>query len=250
MEVIVRIIKTNSWTGITKWSTCYDYISSYWTRSGNLYTGLNAEDAARLEKEIGYAEGQLSPGSKFWDTFAIKIGRKDLILNTDRPEDELKYLFLKKHKRVADGLNNVTSSTDYVIINKDSEAKEVNKINKIKREAYREMDKMSVEDMRKCLRLYGIKSDTLSNEMVEAKLSEQIEAAPDKFIMKWVDNPNKEITFVIEEAIAKNIIRKNRTQYFFGTDLIGNGIDDVIAYLNNKKNQDIRIAIQQEIKSK
>ena len=47
--------------------------------------------------------------------------------------DRLKYLFLKKHKRVADGLNNVTSSTDYVIINKDSEAKEVNKINKIKR---------------------------------------------------------------------------------------------------------------------
>jgi len=159
-------------------------------------------------------------------------------------------LFLKKHKRVADGLNNVTSSTDYVIINKDSEAKEVNKINKIKREAYREMDKMSIEDMRKCLRLYGIKSDTLSNEMVEAKLSEQIEAAPDKFIMKWVDNPNKEITFVIEEAIAKNIIRKNRTQYFFGTDLIGNGIDDVIAYLNNKKNQDIKLAIMGEIKSK
>lgn len=250
MEVIVRIIKTNPWTGITKWSTCYDYISSYWTRSGNLYTGLNAEDEARLEKEIGYAEGQLSPGSKFWDTFAIKIGRKDLILDTDRPEDELKYLFLKKHKRVANGLNNVTSSTDYVIINKDSEAKEVNKINKIKREAYREMDKMSIEDMRKCLRLYGIKSDTLSNEMVEAKLSEQIEAAPDKFIMKWVENPNKEITFVIEEAIAKNIIRKNRTQYFFGTDLIGNGIDDVIAYLNDKKNQDIKLAIMGEIKSK
>nr|DAX21779.1 MAG TPA: RECA-STRANDED DNA BINDING DOMAIN, RIKEN [Caudoviricetes sp.] len=112
------------------------------------------------------------------------------------------------------------------------------------------MDKMSIEDMRKCLRLYGIKSDTLSNEMVEAKLSEQIEAAPDKFIMKWVENPNKEITFVIEEAIAKNIIRKNRTQYFFGTDLIGNGIDDVIAYLNNKKNQDIKLAIMGEIKSK
>lgn len=31
MEVIVRIIKANPWTGLTKWSTCYDYISSYWT---------------------------------------------------------------------------------------------------------------------------------------------------------------------------------------------------------------------------
>ncbi len=51
MEVIVRIIKTNPWTGITKWPTCFDYVSSYWTRSGNLYTGLSAEDATRLEKK-------------------------------------------------------------------------------------------------------------------------------------------------------------------------------------------------------
>jgi hypothetical protein len=178
------------------------------------------------------------------------LGKNDLILNTDKPEDELKYLFLKKHKRVADGLNNVTPSTDYVIINKDSEAKEANKLNKIKREAYREMDKMSIEDMRKCLRLYGIKSDTLSNEMVEAKLSEQIESAPDKFITRWVENPNREMNFIIETAISKNIIRRNRSQYYFGTDMIGNGLEDVIAYLNDKKNQDIRLAIQQEIKSK
>lgn len=100
MEVIVRIIKTNPWTGITKWPTCFDYLSSYWTRSGNLYTGLSAEDAARLEKEIGYPEGQLSPNSTFWDTFAVKIGKKDLILDTNRPEDELKYLFLKSIKEL------------------------------------------------------------------------------------------------------------------------------------------------------
>ena len=103
MEVIVRIIKTNPWTGITKWPTCFDYVSTYLTRSGNLYTGLSVEDATRLEKEIGYPEGQLSPNSTFWDTFAVKIGKKDLILDTNRPEDELKYLFLKNHKRVANG---------------------------------------------------------------------------------------------------------------------------------------------------
>ena len=250
MEVIVRIIKSNPWTGITKWPACYDYISTYWTRSGNIYTGLTSEDQSRLEKELGYNEGYLSQNSSFWDTFAIKLGRKDLILNTDKPEDELKYLFLKNHKRVADGLNKITPATDYVLINKDSEAKEANKKNQIKRDAYRELDKMSIEDMRKCLRLYGIKSDTMSNELIEAKITEQIEQSPEKFLLKWVNNPNKEINFIIEEAIAKNIIRKNRAQYFFGTDLIGTGIEDVIAYLNNKKNQDLKLAILQEIKSK
>lgn len=250
MEVIVRIIKVNPWTNMTKWSNCYDYVGSYWMRSGNLYTGLSAEDASRLEKAIGYPEGHLRQQSDFWNTFAIKLGRKDLVLNTDKPEDELKYLFLKKHKRVADGLSKVTPGTDYVLINKDAEAEQRNVINKVKREAYRELDKMSIESMRKCLRLYGIKSDTMSNELVEAKMSEQIEISPEKFMLKWVNNPNKEINYVIEEAVAKNIIRKNRTQYFFGTDMIGNGVDDVAAYLNDKKNQDIKLAILNEIKSK
>ena len=242
MEVIVRIMKVNPWTGLTKWPTTYDYVGPYWTRNGNIYTGLSTADARRLEKALGKQE--------VWDTFAVKIGKKDVILDTDRPLDELQYLFLKGHKRVADGLSNMNPSKDYVLINKDAEAEQTNRINKAKREAYRELDKMSIEDMRKCLRLYGMKSDTMSNELVEAKLSEQVETSPEKFMLKWVNNPNKEINFVIEEAIAKNIIRKSRTQYFFGTDLIGNGIDDVIAFLQDKKNQDIKLAILNEIKSK
>ena len=250
MEVIVRIMKVNPWTGLTKWPTTYDYVGPYWTRNGNIYTGLSTADARRLEKASGKQEGELNPDSEFWDTFAVKIGKKDVILDTDRPLDELQYLFLKGHKRVADGLSNMNPSKDYVLINKDAEAEQTNRINKAKREAYRELDKMSIEDMRKCLRLYGMKSDTMSNELVEAKLSEQVETSPEKFMLKWVNNPNKEINFVIEEAIAKNIIRKSRTQYFFGTDLIGNGIDDVIAFLQDKKNQDIKLAILNEIKSK
>lgn len=63
-------------------------------------------------------------------------------------------------------------------------------------------------------------------------------------------NPNREMNFIIETAISKNIIRRNRSQYYFGTDMIGNGLEDVIAYLNDKKNQDIKLAIMNEIKSK
>lgn len=250
MEVIVRIVKVNPWTGLTKWSTTFDYVGPYWTRTGNIYTGLSEEDARRLEKELGYEEGKLNPSSEFWTTFAVQLGKRDLILDTSKPYDELKYLFLKNHKRVADGMNAMNPSKDYLLINKDSEAEETNKRNKVKRDAYRELDKMSIEDMRKCLRLYGMKSDSMSNELVEAKLSEQIESAPDKFISKWVNNPNKEMNWMIEEALSKNILRRNRAQYYFGTDLIGNGVEDVIAYLKDKKNQDILISIKNELKSK
>lgn len=250
MEVIVKLTKINPWTGLIKWSNCFDYVSTYWTRSGSRYTGLTTEKARELEQKMGKAEGELDPSSTFWDTFAIKIGKRELIINTDRPEGELQYLFLLKHKRVANGLDKVTPATDYVLINKEAEAEQANKINKIKRDAYRALDKMSLEDMRKCLRLFGIKADTMSNELVEARLTENIERDPAKFIRIWVENPNKEINFIIEEALSKNIIRKNRSAYYFGTDLIGNGFEDVIAYLKDKKNQDLYLSIIGEIKSK
>ena len=250
MEVIVRIIKSNPWTGLTKWSKCFDYLSPYYTRTGNYYTGLTPQQAIEFEKKLGYPDGHLSVNSDFWTTFVIKLGKEDLVLNTEKALDELRYLFLKGHKRVADGLSNINPSKDYVLINKDVEAEEANKINKVKREAYRNFDKMSIEDMRKCLRLYGLRADDMSNELVEAKMSEQVERDPARYLLKWVNNDEKELMFIIEEAVAKNIIRKNRTQYFYGTDMLGNGIDDVISYLKEKKNQDIKMTILQEIKSK
>ena len=250
MEVIVRIIKSNPWTGVTKWSKCFDYLSPYYTRTGNYYTGLTPQQAIEFEKKLGYPDGHLSVNSDFWTTFVIKLGKEDLVLNTEKALDELRYLFLKGHKRVADGLSNINPSKDYVLINKDVEAEEANKINKVKREAYRNFDKMSIEDMRKCLRLYGLRADDMSNELVEAKMSEQVEKDPARYLLKWVNNDEKELMFIIEEAVAKNIIRKNRTQYFYGTDMLGNGIDDVISYLKEKKNQDIKMTILQEIKSK
>ena len=250
MEVIVRIIKSNPWTGLTKWSKCFDYLSPYYTRTGNYYTGLTPQQAIEFEKKLGYPDGHLSVKRDFWTTFVIKLGKEDLVLNTEKALDELRYLFLKGHKRVADGLSNINPSKDYVLINKDVEAEEANKINKVKREAYRNFDKMSIEDMRKCLRLYGLRADDMSNELVEAKMSEQVEKDPARYLLKWVNNDEKELMFIIEEAVAKNIIRKNRTQYFYGTDMLGNGIDDVISYLKEKKNQDIKKTILQEIKSK
>lgn len=250
MEVVVKILNKSPWANVEKWSSCYDYISSYWTRSGNVYTGLSEEDRIELEKALGYEEGTLSPYSQFWSTFAIKLGKDELVLHTQRPDDKLRYLFLKGHKRVADGMKAVNPSKDYVLINRNEEAEAINRKGKVKREAYKSFDKMSLEDMRKCLRVFGIKSDTLSNEVIEAKLIEILEKRPEQFITRWVKNDNREITYVIEEALSKNILRRSRTQYFFGTDLIGNGLDDVIAYLDNKKNQDIKMAILQELKSK
>lgn len=250
MEVVLKRKNKDTWAHITKYKSCFDYIAPYWTRSGNIYTGLTEADERRLEKLLGFAEGQLARGSKYWTTFCIKLGEGEIILNTEMPWDELRYLFLKGHKRVATSIADIKAATDYVLINKEAEAQESNRINRIRRNAIREFDKMSLEDMRKCLRLYGYKADTMSAELVESKLLSLVEADPNKYFIKWVNNKTKSTEFVIQQAVAKNVLRKSRNIYYHGTDIIGNSLEDAIAYLDNPTNQDLRLSIMSEIESK
>lgn len=250
MEVILRFARVNPWAGIAKYKNCYDYIGTYWTRSGNRYTGLTEEDARRLEKEMGYEEGHLAPTSTFWKTYSIRIGAKDVYLHTEKPEDELAYLFLKNHKRVALGLSNIKPQNDYVLVNSEAEAEAKNKINRVKREAITEFNKMSLEEMRKCLRIYGNRADNISNELVENKLFELIEKDPNKFFLIWVNNKNKETQYILDTAISKNIIRKSKNIYYYGTDVIGRSNDDAISFLNNKANQEIKMSILDQIETR
>lgn len=250
MEIIVKHKRRDPWSGVTKYKNCFDYIGPLLTRSGNVHTGLTEEDATRLESLLNFPKGQLAPYSAYWKTFAVKISNNELILDTSRPWDELQYLFLRNHKKVANGLGDSKPGTDYVMINKDSEAKEANRIAKRKRDAIKEFDKMSLEDMRKALRIFGFKADTMSNELVENKLFEIVEKDPEAFFSKWVDNKTKDTEFIITYAIAKNIMRKSRNVYYYGTEIIGNSMEDTIAYLDNKNNQDLRMAIMNELESK
>lgn len=243
MVVELKIKKKNPWAGLIKYKSCYDYIAPYFTRSGSIYTGLTPEDEAKFEKALGYAEGTLAKSSPFWQTFTVKIGARNMILDDQFPRQEMIIKFLSGHKRVATSLDKLTAGKDYILINRQAEAVEQNKLNKLRRDAIKAFDKLTLDEMRKCLRLFGVKSDTLSNELVESTLFTLVDKQPKKFFEKWVDNKNKETEFLIESAIAKGIIRKDRTQYYYGSELLADSLDACVAYLDAKKNQDLKLSI-------
>lgn len=260
MEVIIRPLLKNQWAGIIRFKNCDDYVGTYFTRSGNLHTGLTEEDeamklpkgttAARLEKALQKQEGTLLPYSDFWKTFYIKMGTKDIILDTDQPLDELKYLFLKTHRDIVIGFTGNNPRANYMIINKESEAKLANKYNQDRRRAMKEFDKLSLTDMRKLLRLYGHRSDNISAELVESKLYEIVDRDPKKFFDKWVDNKRRETEYLIMDAIAKNVIRKNKSEYKYGVDTLGMSMDDAINYLDAADHRDLKATIINETSNK
>jgi hypothetical protein len=262
MEVILRPLLRNAMPGVRgRFKNCFDWIGTYYTRTGNLHTGLSEQDkdlkleagttAARLEKVLQMEPGTLLPYSSYWKTFYVRTDNKDIVLNTEIPDDELKYVFLRSHKDVADGFNDMSKpKADYVLINREIEAIESNKNGQLRRKAAVEFNKLSLTDMRKLLRLYGHRSDNLSSELVENKLYEMIERDPQKFFDKWVENKRRETEFLISDAIAKNVIKKNRSEYKYGVDSIGMSLDDAINYLDSTEHRDLKLTIINEVNSK
>ena len=243
MKVTVEPISANMWSNIIHYKNCYTDISTYYLNNGTKYTGLTTEDRERLEKETGF---DLKPSSDYWKTFFIRMSDKPLILDLEDPFDELRYLFLRGHKLVQSSLKNKKATAKYVIVDEQAEAEEINKKSKVKRSAVKAFDKLSTSDISKALRLYGYKSEGVGIEQAEAKLYDLVEADPQKFLDVWVDNKNRETQFLIEAAISKNIIRKNKNAYMYGTEIIGHSLEDTIAFLEDKKNQDLKLVIINE----
>ena len=240
MKVILRPIGWNKWSGIVKYKNCFEDIGSYYTRSGLLYTGLSEEDEKRLGAKLGLDLGR---NSIYWQNFFIRTGATDIILDTDNDMDELKYLFLKSHKRVKNSLMENKAGANFVLINRDEEAKRDNLYAKVERDAITAFGKLTPSEMRKCLRIFGHNADTMSNEVAEAKLYQIIKANPQSFLDRWVNNTDREQQVLIETAISKNIIRRDKHMYKYGSDVIGNSLEETIGFLKDPRNQDIKIGI-------
>jgi len=243
MNVRLKPIQANSWSGIERYPNCNDSLGPYYTRSGVIYTGLEREDEKRLGDLLGY---DLRKGSNFWDTFRIRIGKETVVLDTDTPEDELKYLFLKNHKRVKGSITEVKATANYYLHNPEEEAVIFNTINRIKRKAIQEFDKMKPADIRKALRLYGDNGTNVSDSVAEDRLYARVEQNPKHFFKVWVDNKNRATEYLVKEAVAKNVIRKNKNIYSFGSTTLGNTLEDAILFVNSPANSDIKVAILNE----
>ena len=250
MVVELKIKKKNPWGAFLKYRNCFDYIAPYFTRSGSIYTGLTPEDEKYFEKALGYEEGHLAKTSEFWSTFCVKVGARGLLLDDSIPRQAMIIKFLTGHKRVATSLDKLDAGKDYLLINREAEAVEQNKQNKLRRDAIKEFDKLSIEQMRQCLRLFGMSADRMSNELVESTLFGMVDKNPKKFFDKWINNKAKDTEFLLEQAIAKGVIRKDKTHYFYGTDMFADTLPDAIAYLDSKKNQDLKLAIINETNNK
>ena len=164
VKMKVRLKKRRStWSDVDFYKNAKHWVGSYLTRTNQRYCGLNKEERDRLADATNLPLNDRN----FWKNYAIKLDYKGVLLDTEDPYDEIRYLFLKDHKDVMVGYNDKTKpNAPYVLINDDLEAQEKNKYNKVKRTAMSYIDKMSLTDMMKCLRLFGVRAENVSMDIL------------------------------------------------------------------------------------
>ena len=246
MIVVLQPVNTNEWAGVINYRNCHTDLCPYLQKNGSLYTGFKKgvdEDDKALARISKFMNTDLSQNSEFWKTFFIRVTDEDIMLDLNDTYDELKYHFLKNHMDVKNSPSERKAGARWVLVNADEEAKKANLGNRVKREVYAELNKMTVQDMRDAVRLYGERSEDMSGEVVESKLTEYIDRNPERFKELWIDNKARKTQVLLERAVQKGIIRKSGQRFLYGTTDMGSGIHAAIAWLDNIENQDIKASV-------
>lgn len=251
--MIVKIKQTekkNSWEGGFKsprFKGAKDILTAFYDKFGSRITGLSKEDEVRLGDIFKVDLNSVAP---FWDDYKVIIGSKGLTLNTDKPEDELKYLLLKAHYRVRESVNDMSKpNADYVIVNEEIEAdSQLNKAD-VRIKAYTTFANLTSDQKADILRLYPsyTRTDNVSPKVIEAKLLSEMEKDFAKF-NRLTEDANRDMKVFLKDLVSANILTKNRNAYKYGNDVLGHNDETTIEFLNDPENQSLKVSLMKELK--
>jgi len=253
-KVTLKPIKKNGWLpddhdGSIRYSKCFERLTVQATRgTGVLNTGLTEEDERRLEDKMNMSPGTLSRYNKdYWTMFRVDVAKEGTILDLAFPEDELKYLVLKAHQRVANSEMERFDSpfAEYVMTSEEQEAKVENKKSKLKRKAYKVFSNMNTTEMKDVLKVMGKRAgDDASVDFVESQLDKIVTDNPQAFITT-VEDPTFKMRAFIDDCISLRVLVKSGTKYQLpGGDTVGYTLEQTIEYLQNPDNQEVYLDLK------
>ena len=227
-------------------------------RNNNFAQILTQEEEEGLERIMGVDHGYLSvhrAKDNFWDKQTVKLSKEGLHLNLTVPTDYIKYKMLLAYTDyVSPSILDTPLKKSYkyeVVRDKDINTKEMTSVD-YNRTAYRLFGKLesSREQLAGVIRVLANKSvATTDHDWLIKEVGKLVEADPKRFV-ETLNDPNYKTKLFIEQGIsAKNIIR-NRGLYSTkdGVELCEEGetptLMNAIKFLNNIKNQEIKLAIE------
>lgn len=230
-----------------KYTGCADkWVPGLSRKTGLLQTGLSKEEEKEFENKLRLPEGTLSPSSKYWDTFFIIIPEEGLTLDTELDEHLLQYKILTSDPTIVEGREKLktTANAEYLIESEEGEAKNQNKQRSVIAKAYSIFYGMTQSDVIDALFMFGKDAKNITFEVAQNRLGEIVEESPSKFLEVVGDKLFTDKVWVMK-LIKEGIVKKHgagkgaNQPLYFEDILLGANLDEAVAYLKAKENQNV-----------
>jgi len=197
------------------------------TRKNNYYTKKEAK--IRLKNEVTY-------------------------LDLSRPDDYMKYkilLTVKDRIALSDDPRETKMTQKFALVDENHETQQ--QLNELdtKLSAYTEYGSIK-KDFRSLRHVIMVATGkkvgkNAKLEFLQTEANRLLSNAPEAFL-NAVRDKDLETKILIQDAITAKALRKQGIAYYTpGGDLIGNNLAEAVEFLNNKKNQDLRLVIEKKV---
>lgn len=208
-------------------------------RTGLRKVILDNTEQRNFEKQLGMAEGTLSPSSEYWRDFTVDIQGSDLILDPNSVMDQLRLKVLRsKTSLIANGLEELKTKSlaEFVIVSEAEEAKKSNIIRNIKSKAYAALGNMTTSDMEDVLVAMGKKPTSMSKDMIEDAMGREVETNAAKFLAIYT-NPKFQNLVFMNKLLNMGILVKRGEAIVYEEEVLGYDNSSAIDYLYSPANK-------------
>lgn len=219
-------------------------------KGGYFKTGLTEDEERYYEEQLKLEKGMLNKHSKWWSevfnvVHPIRLNRtKSTELILDNPINQLKYRALLENSKVANSeIEKSRPNIEFFIDDGEAKAKSENELFNYEFEGMGAIHKMSPEEKRGNLRLFGKKGvDTVSEGMLNAQLVLELKKDP-KLFVETISDKDVITKAFIQELIEKHLIKRKGNYYLHGEDTIANSTEECVEYFNDIKNQSVKLTL-------
>lgn len=253
-EVVIKRVPRAGYFGLTAYPKSTTTLGCELSKNG-FKTGLTAEEELYYEEQLGLKKGELSKHSKWWsDVFNVEYAprlnnTKETKLILDDIINQLRYKVLNASSKVANSeIAKKEPFVDFYIVDEEAKAKAESIVFDYEWEAMELVLKLSPEEKRSSLRLFGKRGvDELSEAMLKSELTKELKKDPKAFCDTLKDKQLK-TRMLVEELIEYRILKRNGNYYNNGDDTIASSTDEAIDFFEDLKNQSVVLAMQTRLK--
>ena len=252
-SIKVKRIPKAGYFGIGSYAKSVTTLGCEISSKGYYKTGLTPELEKHYEGELNLKPGELNKHSKWWgDVFNVTycprlFNTKSTEIQLDNPINQIKYYVMNASSKIANSEIERTPDTIFYIDNPEAKAKAELEIVSYEFEGMSLVFKLSPEEKRSSLRMFGKKGlDTISESMLNNQLMQEMKKDPKAFV-EILNDKDVKIKALIEELVEKNVIKRKGNYYIHGEDTIANSTEECVAYFKDKANDSVTLILKSRL---